>query len=65
MIDEKTIEWLMKIKEQCKNVRCKCEVCKYSIYDGDGCKALSIIDRLIDIPPHIWDMEEIERIIRL
>lgn len=61
MTDEKFIEWLRKIKEHCNN-RERCSGC---VFDSEcGCIFIALAMELCDTP-NDWDMEEIERIIRL
>lgn len=62
MADEKFIEWLWKIKELCKNTKCK--NCPFSIEYG-CCQIDDLVDVLQADSPRDWNMEEIERIIRL
>lgn len=69
--DEKFIEWLRKIKEYCEK-QCNCSNCPFSIkekneYDVevDSCQVETLAFNLYIEPPNDWDMEEIERIIRL
>ena len=67
MTDEKFIEWLRKVKEYCKSYRI-CEGCKFHITDKQGsvdCHFKKLAFHLWRNTPNNWDMEEIERIIRL
>ena len=61
MTDEKFIELLRKIKEHCEK-QCKCCDCKF--YANGECQIMFLAIELSE-PPSAWDMEEIERIIRL
>ena len=62
MTDEQFIEWLRKIKEFCQNTTCT--NCPFGI--GYGCCQIRyLLDELQANSPLDWDMEEIERIIRL
>ena len=71
MTDEQFIEWLRKIKEYCgKYIGCyECPLqLKENYYYGDTSTCCSVIllgYLLSDTMPENWDMEEIERIIKL
>lgn len=60
MTDEKIIELLMKIKEYCK-LHNSCLGCPFM---NGKCQIRTLAQEL-NSHPHLWDMEEIERIIHL
>lgn len=68
MTDEKVIEWLKKIKESCQKLRDSkgCLQCKFFHFRNGRpyCQFRMLADRL-SLSPKNWDMDEIERIIRL
>ena len=67
--DEKFIEWLRKIKKIC-NCNPDCCNCPFSVKDVHcqstilNCQITMLTNELEDLPED-WNMEEIERIIRL
>ena len=64
MTDEKFIEWLRKIKEHCESCD-RCSKCKFLGNDTNRMCIFSEIADLLSELPQNWDMEEIERIIKL
>ena len=62
--DEKFIEWLRKIKEYCESCD-RCSKCKFLGNDTDRMCIFSAIADLLSELPQNWEMEEIERIIKL
>ena len=67
--DEKFIEFLWNIKEHCTFIRDKHEGCKncrfFQLGKAPLCQFRMLADRLSESTPKYWDMEEIERVIRL
>lgn len=65
--DEEILEWLRKIKEHCKS--CKlCDGCKFQLTDKNSkndCQFKRLAFYLWRNTPYFWEMEEIERIIKL
>ena len=59
--DEELIEQFRKIKEHCKSNNC--EDCKFKT--SKGCQMVLLIYELSDSSPSCWNMDEIERIIKL
>ena len=65
MTDEKFIEFLRKIKEHCASLTYPCEGCKFKASSEETeCQITQLLDTLQE-PPCDWNMDEIERIIRL
>lgn len=62
--DEKFIEWLRKIKEYCESCD-RCSKCKFLGNDTNRMCIFSEIADLLSELPQNWEMEEIERIIKL
>ena len=67
MTDEQFVKFLKRVKETCR-VRKTCEGCRLLLPKTDPCftrcQARKLFNRL-DSQPGSWEMEEIERIIRL
>lgn len=63
--DEKFIELLRKIKENCIRQKPEngCPNCPFAI--KTHCQVDKLVDELFKTSPYEWNMEEIERIIRL
>lgn len=66
--DEKLIEWLRKIKEHCE--KHECNKCQFNIKKKYGdyysCQVIDLFDYLDGCGnPRCWNMEKIERIIKL
>ena len=65
LTDDQFIEWLRKIKEHCDSIRYPCAECNFRTnYSMNACQIKDLFDEL-KILPASWNMEEIERIIRL
>ena len=68
MTDEQFIDVLRKLHNYCESYRKKgdgCTGCKFLCLDEYGKCQFRILAYLIHRPPVSWNMEEIERIIRL
>ena len=63
MTDEQFIEWLWKIQEHCD--KHECEKCIFCLNEDRDCQIEKLTKLLNWSFPNQWDMEEIERIIRL
>ena len=69
MTDEKFIEWILKISDHCYD-QMHCEDCRFYHEEADCegiyvCVIRALARQISDEPPCDWNMEEIERIIKL
>ena len=62
MTDEQFIEWLRKIKEHCMSHACS--NCPFNT-DYRYCQINALVDELQKDNPDEWNIDELERIIRL